>query len=75
MPVVPPVDLDIGHNARITDVQIDGTRRQLRFSGSATITPDQTMALQEYIQSTDSYMAQFAFDVGGWLTKLGRFAD
>ena len=73
VPVLPEIDLDIGHNARVTKVNIDGRNRQLRFSGSTTITPDHTVALRNYTQSKASYMAQFYFDVGAWLTKLGHF--
>jgi len=70
---VPGVHLDIGHNAHLEDVTIDGSRRQLSFSGSATITPE-PVTLPDHIQPTDSYMARHAFDVGKWLTDLGRFS-
>ncbi len=73
MPVVPEVDLDIGHNARIRDILIDGRKRLVRMSASATICPKHTIKISQYIQSTDAYSALFSVDVGKWLTQIGRF--
>jgi hypothetical protein len=75
MPVVPTIDLDIGHNARVhrLDVKTRGPMPSLTLSASATITPERTIKLRNYIQSTDSYLAQFSFDVGRWFTSIGNF--
>lgn len=75
MPVVPEIDLDIGHNARLHKVHVDGRRRRVTLSASATVTPTHTMKLGQYRQPKDSYSAQFSFDVGRWVTSLGNFAN
>jgi hypothetical protein len=75
MPVVPDIDLDIGHNARLHKVHVDGRRRRVTLSASATVTPTHTMKLGMYRQAKDSYAAQFSFDVGRWITNLGNFTS
>lgn len=75
VPVVPDIDLDIGHNARLHKVDVDGRRRRVTLSASATVTPTHTMKLGMYRQTKDSYAAQFSFDVGRWVTNLGNFAS
>lgn len=73
MPVFTEVDLDMGHNARLLSVDINGFMKTLSFSGKVTVTPEHTLKLSEYLQTTESLGAQYNFDVGQWLTKLGNF--
>jgi len=76
VPVVPEIDLDIGHNARLRDVFVDGRRRRVTLSASTTVTPTHTMKLvHKYSQHKDSYSAQFSFDVGRFVTNLGNFTN
>jgi len=75
MPVVPEIDLDIGHNAQIKYVNVDYSQKHLRLSARVSITPAHTVRLGKYIQSNDAYLANFHFDVGKWLTRIGRFAN
>jgi hypothetical protein len=73
VPVVPVIDLDIGHNARLRKVDIDGKQKHLRLSASVTITPASTLRLNDYVQTKEAFAARFSYDVGQWLTKLGKF--
>eukprot|EP00522_Entomoneis_paludosa_P018804 CAMPEP_0172440316 /NCGR_PEP_ID=MMETSP1065-20121228/974_1 /TAXON_ID=265537 /ORGANISM="Amphiprora paludosa, Strain CCMP125" /LENGTH=419 /DNA_ID=CAMNT_0013189103 /DNA_START=736 /DNA_END=1995 /DNA_ORIENTATION=- len=75
VPVVPPISLDMGHNARITKVSINGKDRTLKLSCRATITPRHTRKQLKYQQSTNAYAASFHFDVGNWLTRIGKFSE
>jgi hypothetical protein len=74
VPVLPPVTLDLGHNAQLLDVEVDGVSQQLRVSAKATITPSHTRILPNYIQSRGSFAASHMVDVGRWLTNLGNFS-
>lgn len=69
---IPSVTVDLGHNARIHHLAMDGTA--LRMSMRVNITPDHTLHLKGYTQSTNAYGAQCSVDVGRWLTRLGRFS-
>jgi hypothetical protein len=73
VPVLPEVSLDLGHNAQLTKVHVDGQRAILQVSARATITPHHTLKLSNYVQAKDSYLAPFSVDVGRWLTKVGNF--
>jgi hypothetical protein len=73
VPVLPEVSLDLGHNAQLLAVCVDGQQANLRVSARATITPHHTLKLANYVQAKDSYLAPFSVDVGGWLTKVGNF--
>jgi len=73
VPVVPTIDLDIGHNARFRKIEIDGKQKLLRLSASVTITPKKTVRLNDYVQSSKAFAARFHFDVGQWLTRIGNF--
>jgi hypothetical protein len=73
VPVVPDLDLDVGHNARFRNIHIDGSQKLLRLSASVTITPESTFRLNDYRQSSQAFSAKFSTDVGQWLTKLGNF--
>lgn len=75
VPVVPEIDLDIGHNARLRRIEVDGRRRRVTLSASTTVTPTHTVKLGKYQQHKDSYAAQFSFDVGRWVTNLGNFTN
>lgn len=76
VPVVPDIDLDIGHNAQVKHVQIDYKQKQVQVSAKVSITPKHTVKLSsKYKQSNDAYLAQFFFDVGRWLTDIGHFAN
>jgi len=74
VPVVPTIDLDIGHNARFRKIEIDGKQKLLRLSASVTITPKKTVRLNDYVQSSKAFAARFHFDVGQWLTRIGNFS-
>jgi hypothetical protein len=71
VPVLPEIDLDMGHNTRLLSVDI--TSNKLAISAKATVTPEHTLKLKEYLQTKESYSAHFSFDVGRWLTKAGNF--
>jgi uncharacterized protein YgbK (DUF1537 family) len=75
MPVLPEIDLDMGHNVRLLSVDIDGLKKTLTISAKATVTPEHTLNIKKYLQTKESYSAHFAFDVGEWLTKLGNFTQ
>merc|ERR1712087_1087717 len=47
------VNLDIGHNAKIENLFIDGRRRQFHFSGRATITPKKIDHITQYRSAND----------------------
>jgi hypothetical protein len=74
VPILPPITLDLGHNAQLLNVEVDGVSQQLRVSAKVTITPSHTRILPNYIQSRGSYAASHMVDVGRWLTKLGNFS-
>jgi hypothetical protein len=74
VPVVPTLDIDVGHNARFREIHIDGKKKLLRLSASVTITPERTIHLNDYHQqSKEAFSARFSTDVGQWLTNLGNF--
>lgn len=75
VPVLPKVSLDLGNNARLDKIEINAKRATMKVSARATITPHHTLKLQNYIQSTKSYSAQYSVDVGRWLTGLGNFTN
>jgi len=75
VPVVPPITLDMGHNAQITKLRLNGQKRRLELSCRATITPRHTRKQHKYSQSTNAFAASFHFDVGRWLTRIGNFSD
>jgi len=75
VPVVPTLDLDVGHNTIFHSVVIDGKQKQLKIEASVTITPESTVRLmQDYVQTSDAFSARFFYDVGRWLTKIGNFS-
>lgn len=74
VPIIPDVTVDLGHNAQLLDVTIDGDAGELKVSARVTITPEHTIQLKNYIQSSKSYGALCSIDVGRWLTRLGHFA-
>lgn len=73
VPVVPAIDIDVGHNARLREIHIDGLEKRIRLSASVTITPESTIHLNEYQQASEAFSARFSTDVGQWLTKIGNF--
>jgi hypothetical protein len=75
VPVVPNVDLDVGHNARFRHIEIDGKQKQLKMSASVTITPASTIRLKDYKQSKEAFSAKFSTDVAHWLTNLGNWTQ
>jgi hypothetical protein len=76
VPVVPTIDLDVGHNAHFRRVVIDGKKKLIKVDASVTITPDRTIRLmQDYVQSSEAFSARFFFDVGRWFTRLGNFSQ
>jgi hypothetical protein len=74
VPVIPDLTIDLGHNAQLLDIVIDEENTLLKVSACVTITPEHTLQLKEYIQSSNAYGAHCFVDVGRWLTKVGRFA-
>jgi hypothetical protein len=73
VPVLPEVSLDLGHNAQLLQLHVDGEEATMRVSARATITPHHTLKISNYVQAKDSYLAPFSVDVGRWLTKVGNF--
>ena len=73
VPVVPELDLDVGHNARFRHIEIDGRKKQIRLDASVTITPARTIRLNNYEQSAKAFSAKFHHDVGQWFTELFNF--
>jgi hypothetical protein len=74
LPVLPEIDLDIGHNACLFSLKIDGKKKMLTLSAKVTVTPEHTLKLKKYLQAKESYAACFTFDVGKWLTRIGCFS-
>jgi hypothetical protein len=72
--VIPEVTVDLGHNAQLLRVDIDGSAAAAHVSARVTITPEHTIKLPDYTQSSDSYAALCSVDVGRWLTYIGNFA-
>lgn len=75
VPVIPELTIDLGHNAQLMDIVVDVENMLIKVSACVTITPEHTLRLKEYIQSTKSYGAHCFVDVGQWLTRIGRFAN
>jgi hypothetical protein len=75
VPVLPTISLDLGNNAQLLDLDIDGQSSQMKVSARVTIAPHHTLKLQKYTQSQHAYRAQYSFDVGRWLTRLGNFTS
>ncbi len=74
VPVMPTLDLDVGHNARFKRILIDGQRKLVKVDASVTITPYRTIRLMKnYKQSSEAFSAKFFYDVGQWLTRIGNF--
>uniref|UniRef100_A0A7S4RBJ8 Uncharacterized protein n=1 Tax=Ditylum brightwellii TaxID=49249 RepID=A0A7S4RBJ8_9STRA len=73
VPVVPEVDVDLGHNAQIESLIINGKRGKLSLSARATVTPRGENRLN-YSQQKSSYLAQYSCDVGKWITRIGNFS-
>lgn len=74
VPVLPAIDIDVGHNARLRDIIIDGRAKFVRLSASVTITPERTIRLlTDYRQPSEAFSARFSVDVGRWLTNIGNF--
>ena len=74
VPVLPTVDLDVGHNAVFRKIHIDGIKKEISLDATVTITPDRTLQLlKDYVQGSEAYAARFFYDVGRWLTELGNF--
>lgn len=74
VPVLPTLDLDVGHNTKFRSIVIDGRKKELKIAASVTITPERTRRTQDYVQTSDAFSAIFFYDVGKWLTRLGRFS-
>jgi hypothetical protein len=74
VPVIPDLTIDLGHNAQLLDIVVDEENARLKVSACVTITPEHTLQLKEYIQSSNAYGAHCFVDVGRWLTTIGRFA-
>lgn len=68
-------DIDLGSNTQLRCINLDAGQKRLTLNGKFTITPDQTLKLNKYQQTMESYSAKFYFDVGRWLTRIGRFND
>ena len=75
VPVHPTLDLDVGHNTKFRSIVIDGRKKRVKIAASVTITPDRTRLMtQDYVQTSEAFAAIFFYDVGQWLTRLGRFS-
>jgi len=74
VPIHPTLDLDVGHNTKFHSIVIDGRKKLLKIAASVTITPERTRRTQQYVQTSDAFSSMFFYDVGQWLTRLGRFS-
>ena len=75
VPILPDVTVDLGHNAQLNELRLDGRTATVQLSARVRITPDHTVHLaKKYRQSRSSYAAQCSVDVGRWLTRLGQFS-
>ena len=74
VPIHRTVDLDVGHNAKFHSIEIDGRDKLLRIAASVTITPERTRQTHNYVQTSDAFSSMFFYDVGQWLTRLGKFS-
>jgi len=74
VPVHPTLDLDVGHNTKFQNIVIDGRQKLLKVAASVTITPERTRLTQDYVQRSDAFSSIFFYDVGQWLTQIGRFS-
>lgn len=74
VPVHPTLDLDVGHNTKFKSIVIDGRKKLLKIAASVTITPEHSRRTQDYVQTSDAFSAMFFYDIGRWLTQLGRFS-
>lgn len=86
VPVPTDVTVDMGQNAHLLDVAIDGEAGKLTVSARVTITPGAAHASKHQQQSKQQHQqhkkqssstppALCSVDVGRWLTRLGRFAE
>ena len=73
VPVMPELDLDVGHNAIFRRIEIDGQQKQIRLDASVTITPTRTIRLNKYEQSAAAFSAKFHRDIGQWFTEVLDF--
>jgi hypothetical protein len=75
VPVIPEINVDLGHNAQIKKLRLDGVKRTLTVSCRTTIAPTHTVKLSEYQQDVHAYAAKHYVDVGSWLTRIGKFSN
>jgi len=76
VPVPTDVTVDMGQNAQLMDVAIDGQAGKLTISARVTITPGAAQHPQSKQQKKKKpSLALCSVDVGRWLTRLGRFAE
>jgi hypothetical protein len=76
VPVIPDVNVDLGHNAQIKKLRLDGVKRTLTVSCKTTIAPTHTVKLlRDYQQNVHAYAAKHYVDVGSWLTRIGKFSN
>lgn len=72
------VDVDIGNDAVIEAISIDGKRKRITISLSATVvrTPSVRPAgLTSYKQRSDAFSAKYSCDMGEWLTNLWKLKE
>lgn len=74
MPVVPSIDLDIGANAKIEELDIIEKRNLVRISARAVVSPKRAMMLLMYRTKLAS-RARFQVDLGDFVTTLGKFHE
>jgi len=72
MPVIPDITVDIGPNAKIESLYINGDRRLVEISARATITPSKAIDFLSY-REVPQTPAHFNVDVGEFVTNLGNF--
>ena len=72
VPVVPNLSLDIGHDAKIENLDFDWKKRQVKLSARVTIVPYHKRKLT-YTQRKSSYLAKYHYDAAAWLTRAGNF--
>ena len=74
VPILPEISFDLGHHASIQDIELDGRNRELRVSAMATITPRHRRKFS-HEQDPIAFAAHFSYDIGRWLTRIGKFSN
>lgn len=76
VPVLPDIDVDLGHDANLERIHFNGVSRCLTVSAKVTVTPEIFLGdqINNKIRSKDQQsLARFACDAGKFVTRIGNF--